>query len=137
MKYLKLNASYEECHGLAMALVGSPAIPMSGNLLIKDADMESLFGIDYDVFLTHDQNGYTWPEQIVIPIDTIKLCPYVAMREGLRVLFSGYVPGEGDWTDNPMLWTYERIKDSDIDISESRLKIDPENLPKGAEIVEA
>lgn len=131
MKYLKLDARHPECHGLARALVGSPTDHQGQLLGVFDSAFMVVDLGDHGLRLDAE-----WVEVVRLPIATLKLCPYVAMREGLRVLFSGYVPCEGEWQEIPMLWINGLIHDLSIDISTAKLKIDPNNLPKGAEVVE-
>lgn len=138
MKYLELDARHPECRGLARALVGSPSIQVSDHMLIKGVDTEPLFGIDYDVFITRDRSGYTWSEQIAIPIDTIKLCPFVAFREGVSVACKS-VPslakGVIESISTNRGFTDIVIGDyGAFDIRE--ITLDLERLPNGARIVE-
>lgn len=129
MRYLKLDARHPECHGLARALVGSPCKNFDG--VYSGYDFE-LVGIAKGKRFLIDSRFAIETDSIYLPIMSIKLCPYVAMREGVRV--KG-VLRECEWDGtldecNHGLFTF----DTNFEISEITLDLD--NLPKGTEIVE-
>lgn len=132
MKYLKLDPWRSECWGLARALYGSP-VTFFGDL-----------GSDYGVltyvcevgrgFQTSDLDMYFEP--ILIPFESIKLCPYVAMREG--VLLKG--KNENDYGFGQITKIHKgftcnlfKIKDN---FYADEITLDFDLLPKGAEVVE-
>lgn len=141
MKYLKLDARHPECHGLARALVGSKCA------LSKPAVTSGRIGFELvqtlqDVFLVCrvDENpkweSVTPHQSIYIPIDALKLCPYVAMREGLLVKGKN----ENDYGFGQITKIYKgficnlfKIKDN---FYADEITLDFDLLPKGAEVVE-
>lgn len=110
MSYLKLDARHPECHGLARALVGSP-------LATKKPNGEDclLVGIRrkfmHKTFVT-DESGSE--DEILLPLDTLQVCPFVANREKIAVTLHNHP----------------------TDASLFGATLDLDNLPKGAEVVE-
>lgn len=145
MKYLKLDARHHECHGLARALVGSPC----GEA--KDYHLQAVFnskvGWTFGCY-DYEDKYFGFLEEIEMPLDTLKLCPFVAMRERIPLYYS---VDNGRWLHS-FRCTVDKIEigesgfclytrvDGDVfdtHISTSGfLSIDLDNLPQGAEIVE-
>lgn len=135
MKYLKLDPWHSECWGLARALYGSP-ITWVGNHIsdygVLTYVCELLHG-----FQTSDLDVHTEP--ILIPLESIKLCPYVAMREGVKLKSTinswGGIIHKISVDDNG-LNEFIHMTNSYTIHSRSDIALDLGNLPKGAEVVE-
>lgn len=148
MKYLKLDARFEECHGLARALVGSLVDYK------KDNDEDCFFrGIRKQIiqwsFVTDISGGET---QLLLPLDTLKLCPFVAFKERIKVKAKRFSPDQREWSESVEINknTIDSIRfnygfcdfaiSNDYELgfwfSKSRFELDLDKLPKGAEIVE-
>lgn len=140
MKYLKLDARHSECHGLARALVGSPVVDDDCNEIRRLSAIEFSKG-DYSFGLFYPEGKFRgcifWEQEITIPIDTIKLCPYVAMREGVSVLVQPWAMGH-----TGLINTIHSGESLEIVVGDygafglGEITLDLENLPKGAEVVE-
>lgn len=179
MKYLKLDARHPECHGLAKALVGSKT--KEGDLFVavvthqQFCDSFSFYAIDR---ITDGEDGHIhaemkhecgWGEavaysEVLLPLDILKLCPFVAMREEIMLkskeshkeLFAvwGVGPSSYHAKDVYNFGQITRIEGYYFDITVSGGKnlqiggkytqeeffenftLDLDNLPKGAEVVE-
>lgn len=127
MEVLKLDARHPECHGLARALVGSPTI----------TKFPTLFGVLENCFVTkyEARGGANFDHYVTLtlPLDTLKLCPYVCMREGVKLcgpatkdLITDAINEE--WTVGQLLTAFDNFGDY--------IALDLDNLPKGAEIME-
>lgn len=132
MKYLKLDPWHSECWGLARALYGSPVTWVGnhiGDYGVLTYVCELLHG-----FQTSDLDVHTEP--ILIPLESIKLCPYVAMREGL--LLKG--KNENDYGFGQITKIYKALTCNLFKIKDNffadEITLDLDNLPKGAEVVE-
>lgn len=136
MKYLKLDARHPECHGLAKALVGSPVVV--DRLWYKEPFLCGV-SIDHEnnLFAVDGRDGYFYSVgSINIPIDSLKLCPYVAMREGL-VIACVRVVGFIDEINSKTLCKIQTSDGVSNRMPMAKIKLDLSDLPKGAEIVEA
>lgn len=78
MKLLKLDARFEDARRVARCLVGSADV--DGLKLI--AVLSRVFVLENDDISVDPFETY---HSIKIPIDTIELCPFTAMREGVEV----------------------------------------------------
>lgn len=145
MKYLKLDARHPECHGLARALVGSKCA------LSKPAVTSGRIGFELvqtlqDVFLVCrvDENpkweSVTPHQSIYIPLDILKLCPYVAMREGVGVV--AYYDNS-TYCDRTTGTIFNATSEGNFsfhaygnEYGVEEIHLDLDNLPKGAEVEE-
>lgn len=149
MKYLKLDARHPECHGLARALAGSRT--KENGMFVAFVphqqfyDWFSFYVIDrimdgeYWAVSAEMKHECGWGEaaaysEILLPIATLKLCPYVAMREGvsLNPCGSPLVHISLGFDD---VWR-AFFKDSVSEYPLHEITLDLDNLPKGAEVVE-
>lgn len=133
MAFLKLDARHPECHGLARALVGSPA----GETIHANFCYD-LVGLtaNYGFILSNEFVELYSCGSILLPLATLKLCPYVAMKEGLNVKMVAYIPCEGYSIDRGVRLSTGLIAELGVNIDEAQFTLDLENLPKGAEVVE-
>lgn len=74
MKLLKLDARFEDARRVARCLAGSQT---KGNATFLCVDISRCFVIA--------EIGYMGTLNIELPLDTLKFCPFVAMREGVEV----------------------------------------------------
>ena len=86
MKLLKLDARFEDARRVARCLVGSVADESWHKEITKDPKL-AYIDDGYFVILFWDVTGMDFEikHTILLPIDTLKFCPYVAMREGVEV----------------------------------------------------
>lgn len=90
MAFLRLDARHPECRGLAMALVGSPTNDENSRLTaVEESEGEWYFGTF--CFAGKFRGCVVWDDVVFLPLDTLKLCPYVAMREEVRVVANGVI----------------------------------------------
>ena len=84
MKLLKLDARFEDARRVARCLVGSIATKPSDPF--GDYGALLCVGNEDDVFyMDQGDRNITECEVVFFHIDTIKFCPFVAMREGVSV----------------------------------------------------
>lgn len=143
MKYLELDARHPECHGLARALVGSLCA------LERVSEYLGIFTwahseANYPFGMINQNGALLQGEVVYIPLDTIKLCPFVAMREGVELVVvsacgdkaTGYIRAIDTNTDYILVGNvcFDWVENSHELSPEITLDLD--NLPKGARVVE-
>lgn len=137
MKYLKLDAGHKECHGLARALVGSPIREGEIDIqLLGTCDFAGHIGFVVAV----DPWNFCSRAVILLPLDTLKLCPYVAMREGVGVV--AYYDNS-TYCDRTTGTIFNATSEGNFsfhaygnEYGVEEIHLDLDNLPKGAEVVE-
>lgn len=91
MKILKLTNT-PECLRIALAFVGSPVLFMKCHL-----DSVSLLSKSYKLYPEYCTDSYRH-SHIMLPLETLKICPFLAMREGL--IFDTNANGYGKQISN-------------------------------------
>lgn len=134
MRALKLNANFTECHGLAKALIMSPT---------TDRQFRAIIGNEFivgDLNSEYRLNDWDFRSEILLPIYTLKLCPFVAMREKINV-FADFGWHDGENLIKGFITAIFSKDKIEIDFFKHDFKsedimLDIKNLPKGAEVVE-
>lgn len=87
MKLLKLDARFEDARRVARCLVGSVADESRHKEITKDPKL-AYIDDGHFVVLFWDVTGMDFDikHTITLPIDTLKFCPFTAMRERVEVV---------------------------------------------------
>jgi hypothetical protein len=146
MKYLKLDAQFEGARKLAECLIGSEC-DYSWEI---EGKRTRLIGVDKHDFIVrlHPYNIYhtiKGEEEIPLVLDTLKLCPFMAMKNGIKVKakcmrrdkgYQGFL-GRSALIDGAI---YFNLTDKDGDLITEfgvcQISLDLEKLPEGVEVVE-
>jgi hypothetical protein len=136
MKYLKLDSQFESARKLAECLIGSECIyeGLASNL-------RGIIGNWFIVDDTDDYTSFTHESIIKIAVDALKLCPFMAMKNGISVL--SYM--EDFWLVGGLISEIQNSSDVSIQIGRDgilyacdfdNITLDLEKLPEGVELVE-
>lgn len=120
MKALKLNSQFEGARKLAECLIGSPTYRPNSHA----PEFDTLVGIQENRFVvSYFLDGLDWVarEEVIVPLETLKFCPFVGLRNGVK------------------FWLCVIDLNCTLDelVSQiSALKFDSTELPKGAELID-
>ena len=135
MKYLKINPHYESHRKIAECLIGSPCLNERDNpFSVKDEFL--LLGIHERSFVWGISNTVkTSKNGILIALDTLKLCHFMAMKNEIVCKIERHKMG----FPTKGIISYIDRECFEIGISTgflNEIALDLEKLPDGAEIVE-
>lgn len=83
IKLLKLDARFEDARRVARCLMDSPIKSVVGENYLRG--ITNYYGIDSMIRHGFVTSCLHVEKEIKLPIDTLKFCPFTAMREGVEV----------------------------------------------------